>query len=94
MAEYGYGYRTQFDRPTPLAYRGVSIPEFTKPGAKVSIASATVANRLSTQPMKDSTISFSIQLEANTGSDTSKTIDPSVDVSELIQFYHQDSDWW
>lgn len=85
MAEYGYGYRTQFDKPTPLTYKGISIPEFTKPGAKVAISNAAVSNLLSKLPMKDSSIPFSIQLEANEGSDVSKAIDPSTDVSEFYK---------
>jgi len=83
MAEYGYGYRTQFDKPTPLTYKGISIPEFTKPGAKVAISNAAVSNLLSKLPMKDSGISFGVELMTNTGSDINKAIDPITQVSEF-----------
>jgi len=80
MAEYGYGYRTQFDEPTPLAYKEPSIPQFTKPGAKPARARADVANLLSKLPMKDSGISFGVELMTNTGSDINKAIDPITQV--------------
>ena len=83
MAEYGYGYRTQFDEPTPLAYKEPSIPQFTKAGAKPARARADVANLLSKLPMKDSSISFGVELMTNTGSDINKAIDPITQVSEF-----------
>ena len=76
MAEFGYGYRTAFDKPDPLAYEDLGIPEFTKPSAKPTQADADVANLLSKLPLKDGTIAFNIDLEANPGSDITKAIDP------------------
>ena len=62
--------------PIPLAYEDLGIPEFTKPSAKPTQADADVANLLSKLPLKDGTIAFNIDLEANPGSDITKAIDP------------------
>ena len=87
MAEFGYGYHTEFDEPTPLAYEDLGIPEFSKPGAKPTRADADVANLLSKLPLKDGSIDFNIDLVANTGSDISKAIDPTKQVN-FIAIYN------
>ena len=92
MAEFGYGYHTEFDEPTPLAYEDLGIPEFSKPGAKPTRADADVANLLSKLPLKDGTIDFNIDLGTNTGSDISKAIDPTKQVNFIATILNQISD--
>ena len=44
MAEYGYGYRSGFEKHTPL-FRGVvsdAVPHLNNPGAKPNMANAEV----------------------------------------------------
>ena len=73
MAEFRYGYRTQFDEPTPV--EEYTEPQFHKPNARVTASNPHAANLLSKLPLKDPTITFNINLQQNTGSDPSKPID-------------------
>ena len=73
MAEFRYGYRTQFDKPTPV--EEYPEPQFRKPNARVTASNPRAANLLSKLPLKDPTIAFNINLQQNTGSDPNKAID-------------------
>ena len=73
MAEFRYGYRTQFDEPTPV--EEYPEPQFYKPNARVTASNPHAANLLSKLPLKDPTIPFDINLQQNTGSDPKKYID-------------------
>ena len=73
MAEFRYGYRTQFDEPTPV--EEYAEPQFQKPNARVTASNPHAANLLSKLPLKDPTIAFNIDLQQNSGSDPSKPID-------------------
>ena len=73
MAEFRYGYRTQFDEPTPV--EEYPEPQFHKPNARVTASNPKAANLLSKLPLKDPTIAFNINLQQNTGSDPNKAID-------------------
>ena len=87
MAEFGYGYRSQFDEPSPLAHEDLGIPEFSKPSAKPTTADAHVAKLLSNAPPKDPTIAFNIDLVMHPGSDVSKAIDPTTQVRLISTFF-------
>ncbi len=72
MAEYRYGYRTEFDKPVPVGQ--YDDPQFYKPTARVTASNPQVAKLRSKLPSKDPTISFNIGLQENPGSVVSKAI--------------------